>query len=98
MILASFTEGIGLLMLVPITQIVAEEGSQGLVNEWAGDWGASLASMPLALLLGGFVALVALRAVLTHALLMRRATLSLPGTPVAYNGPSGSDCRGLAVA
>ncbi|QDM41811.1 hypothetical protein [Altererythrobacter sp. TH136] len=27
MILASFTEGIGLLMLVPITQIVAEEGS-----------------------------------------------------------------------
>ncbi|QDM41810.1 ABC transporter ATP-binding protein [Altererythrobacter sp. TH136] len=33
--------------------------------------------MPLALLLGGFVALVALRAVLTHALLMRRATLSL---------------------
>jgi ATP-binding cassette subfamily C protein len=73
MVLSSLTEGIGLLLLVPITQIVADQAPMGV----GGSWGVTLARLPLAILLGGFVALIALRAGLVYALLARRTALSL---------------------
>ena len=73
MVLSSLTEGVGLLLLVPITQIVANE-TPAIVGGW---WGTTLAEMPLALLLAGFVALIALRGGLVYALLVRRTALSL---------------------
>ncbi len=77
MVLSSLTEGIGLLLLVPITQIVADQSVAGAGQSWGGPWGAALASLPLALLLAGFVALIALRAALMYAVLVRRTALSL---------------------
>ena len=77
MVLASLTEGVGLLLLVPITQIVADQAPGGAVQQWGGSWGATLAQVPLALLLAGFVGLIALRAALMYALLVRRTALSL---------------------
>lgn len=57
MLAASLTEGIGLLLLVPIAQFVAGDGAQDMPK-----WLASLHDQPLSMLLGAVVALVALRA------------------------------------
>ncbi len=73
MVCASTTEGIGLLLLVPITQIVAGHPVSGLSAEWS----RALAALPLAVLLGGFVLLVALRAGLTFLMLSARHDFSL---------------------
>ncbi len=71
MLVASLTEGAGLVLLVPLTQIVAEQPSPAL-----GQWGADLARIPLAALLGGFLAVVILRALLMLAILEQRMALS----------------------
>jgi ATP-binding cassette subfamily C protein len=73
LLLASLSEGFGLLLLVPIVQVVAGEAPVGLSASWA----AALARVPLAALLAGFVALIALRAGLMAAVLDRRSALSL---------------------
>lgn len=57
MLAASLTEGIGLLLLVPIAQLVAGDGTQALPG-----WLSGLQAMPLAGLLAAVVLLVALRA------------------------------------
>lgn len=73
MLLASLTEGVGLLLLVPLTQIVAGNPPA----ELAGEWSAALARLPLSVLLGGFVLLIAMRATLAYAVLRQRTSLSL---------------------
>lgn len=73
MVIASLTEGIGLLMLVPIVQLVANNTPAGLTPAWL----ASFASLPLSVLLAGFVTLVALRAAIMLAVLTERRALSL---------------------
>lgn len=73
MVLASLSEGVGLLLLVPITQIVADQPPVGL----GGAWVATLARTPLPVLLGGFVALIALRAGIMYAVLVRRTALTV---------------------
>lgn len=77
MVLSSLTEGIGLLLLVPITQIVADPGAAGAAQQLGGAWGAALADVPLTALLAGFVGLIALRAGLMYAVMVRRTELSL---------------------
>lgn len=71
MVLASATEGIGLLMLVPLTQVVSGTRLPGIVGEWA----APLANLPLSVLLGGFVALIAMRALIVYRVRVVRAEL-----------------------
>ena len=63
MLASSLTEGIGLLMLVPIVQLVAQDDG-GVIQP---DWLAPLAQVPLAWLLLSVVLLVSLRAVLVFA-------------------------------
>ena len=63
MLASSLTEGIGLLMLVPIVQLVAKDDG-GVIQP---DWLAPLAQVPLAWLLLSVVLLVSLRAVLVFA-------------------------------
>lgn len=73
MAVSSATEGIGLLLLVPIVHLVA--GGAGLAR--APDWLAAFAGLPLWLLLAGFVALIALRAAIMLAVTTERQALSL---------------------
>jgi ATP-binding cassette subfamily C protein len=73
LVVASLTEGIGLLLLVPITQIVANQPVEGIGGRWMG----ALAQTPLPVLLGGFVALIALRAGIMYAVLVRRTALAV---------------------
>ena len=73
MLVSSLTEGLGLLMLVPITQLVAGGPVAGAGRTWLAD----LAGLPIEVLLCGFVALVTLRAGLVHMVLGMRRALSL---------------------
>lgn len=71
--LASLFEGVGLLLLVPITQVVAGDAGPDAL----GGWGASLARLPLPILLAGFVALIAARSGLAYAVMRERTALAL---------------------
>ena len=73
MFAASLTEGIGLLLLVPLTQAVAGGAGYSVA-------GLDLAGLPLALLLAGFAVLVMLRALLVYALRERQRDLGLIAT------------------
>lgn len=73
MMLSSATEGVGLLLLVPIVQLVAHEPGLTIAPGSL----ANLAGQPLSLLLGGFVALVAVRATIMRAVMNDRQQLSL---------------------
>ena len=73
MVASSATEGLGLLMLVPIAQIVSGSQVPGLSDSWLG----MAARQPLEGLLAIFVALVALRAMIVLATLTMRRQLSL---------------------
>ncbi|ANY19413.1 Lipid A export ATP-binding/permease protein MsbA [Tsuneonella dongtanensis] len=73
MILAASTEGIGLFLLIPMTSLVAGADLPGNVPQWLGQF----SSLPLVYLLGGFVALVALRAAITYRVRGARAALGL---------------------
>lgn len=69
MVGSSLTEGIGLLMLVPITQSISGEGI-----DWLGGW---FSAIPLWAMLVAFVSLIFLRALLTYVLLNKQRMLGL---------------------
>jgi ATP-binding cassette subfamily C protein len=73
MVIASATEGLGLLLLVPLTQIAAGAPLPGI----AGRWSAPLVALPLWQLLCGFVALVGLRAAIMYRVRDERTRLGL---------------------
>ena len=71
MLLSSMTEGIGLLLLVPITAVVAgEHMPQGL-----GAWFEPLMGLPVGLLLAAVAALVTVRSLIVYLVLDRQARL-----------------------
>lgn len=72
MLIASLTEGVGLLLLVPITLLII-----GQVDGGPNGWLASLADWPPEVLLAGFVALVGARAVIVYAANERRRSAGL---------------------
>lgn len=76
MILSSLTEGIGLLMLIPITSVIAGENSLGALGEWL----APLSGWPVPILLFAIVALVMFRALLVFLVLQLRASMGLAMT------------------
>ncbi len=78
MIVSSLTEGIGLLMLVPITALIAGNASLGTAAAWL----EPIAAWPVGLLLGVVVALVLFRAVLVFMVLDARYRLGLTLTKV----------------
>lgn len=73
MVLASATEGVGLLLLVPIVQSVAGGPDTGAFARWT----QPFQGVPLSLLLGAFVVLVAVRAVIVYRVRIARAVLGL---------------------
>lgn len=72
MICSSLTEGIGLLLLVPITQSISGESLS-----WFGGW---FSAIPLWVMLVGFVGLICLRSLLTYALINKQRMLGLLST------------------
>ena len=78
MVVSSLTEGIGLLMLVPITGLIAGKGSLGA----AAGWLEPVAALPVGLLLAAVVALVIFRAALVYLVLDARYRLGLTLTKV----------------
>ena len=74
MFVASATEGIGLVLLVPITSLVA--GGQSMASDWP-DWLRAFADWPLVSLLVAVVVLVSLRAILVFLTNEGRRTLGL---------------------
>jgi len=73
MVLASATEGIGLLLLVPMVHLV----SGGAAASQTPGWLTHFSAWPLWLLLAGFVALISFRAAIMLAVLNERQSLSL---------------------
>jgi ATP-binding cassette subfamily C protein len=73
LVLTSLTEGLGLLMLVPLTQILAGQPAVGLEAQWV----ELLAQFSPALLLGLVVALVGIRAAIVYLTNERRRTMGL---------------------
>ena len=73
MVAAALTEGVGLLLLVPLTQAVAAGGELTVQ-------GIRLDALPLGGLLAGFAALVAARALLVYLLRERQRDLGLIAT------------------
>lgn len=71
MLASSLTEGIGLLLLVPITTIVAGEQAPAALAGWFDP----LASLPVGLLLAAVTVLVALRSLLVYLELDQQAPL-----------------------
>lgn len=69
---ASLTEGIGLILLVPLTQLVTG-GGVAIQPSWL----AELAGIPIETLLAGFVGLVTLRAGIVYLANEQRRTLGL---------------------
>lgn len=71
MLASSLTEGIGLLLLVPITAIIAgEQAPEGLAS-----WLAPLAGQPVGLLLAAVTVLVAVRSLIVYLVLHQQAKL-----------------------
>lgn len=73
MIASSLTEGIGLLLLVPITGIISGEPSLGAAARLF----APIADWPVSLLLGAVVVLVSFRAYIVYLVLDARTRLGL---------------------
>ncbi|TNE33776.1 MAG: ABC transporter ATP-binding protein [Alphaproteobacteria bacterium] len=73
MVASSLTEGIGLVLLVPITRLVAEADDGTIQPEWL----APVAKLPLGWLLIAVVALVSLRALIVYASNESRRALDL---------------------
>lgn len=71
MIASSLTEGVGLLLLVPITAIVAGEQTPASLSGWL----APLTQLPVGLLLAAITVLVALRALIVYLVLDQQARL-----------------------
>lgn len=71
MLLSSLTEGIGLLLLVPITAVVAGEG----MPHGLGTWFEPLVSLPVGLLLAAVAVLVIFRSLIVYFVLDLQATL-----------------------
>ncbi|MFM6831684.1 MAG: ATP-binding cassette domain-containing protein [Novosphingobium sp.] len=76
MIVSSLTEGIGLLILIPITSVIAGENSLGALGKWM----APLAGIPVPVLLLAIVVLVVVRALLVFLVLQLRASMGLAMT------------------
>lgn len=71
MLASSLTEGIGLLLLVPITAIIAgEQAPEGLAT-----WLAPLSNLPVGLLLAAVTVLVAVRSLIVYLVLDHQAKL-----------------------
>lgn len=73
MILSSMTEGIGLILLVPVTRIVSGGGGGDLDIPWL----AGLERMPISIVLGAIVLLVSMRAYLVYKVLEAQRDLGL---------------------
>lgn len=71
MLASSLTEGIGLILLVPITAIIAGEQAPAALSGWIGP----LVQLPVGLLLAAVTALVALRALIVYLVLDQQARL-----------------------
>lgn len=71
MLLSSLTEGIGLLLLVPITAIVAGEQAPAALSGWLNP----LTQLPVGLLLASVTVLVALRALIVYLVLDQQSRL-----------------------
>ncbi len=72
LVAASLTEGIGLILLVPLTQLVTGGGAEIEPN-----WLRQLAGIQVEMLLAGFVVLVSLRALLVYLASEQRRSLGL---------------------
>ncbi len=70
---SSLTEGIGLLMLVPVTLVLSGQSAPETLSSWL----QPLAQLPPSLLLGTIVFLVGLRAVIVYISNEKRRTLAL---------------------
>lgn len=73
MVASSMTEGIGLLLLIPLTSVIANESGAGALGSWLGP----IASLPVPLLLLVLVVLVVFRALLVFMVLQRRTRMGL---------------------
>lgn len=73
MLISGLTEGVGLLLLVPITQLVAAAEGPPIANPWLAD----LAELPLAWLLVAFVVLISMRAALVFMTAESRRALGV---------------------
>lgn len=78
MIVSSLTEGVGLLMLVPITALIAGRQSLGVATPWL----EPIADWPVGVLLVAVVGLVIFRAALVFMVLDARSRLGLTLTRV----------------
>lgn len=73
MVASSMTEGIGLLLLIPLTSVIANESGAGALGSWFGP----IASLPVPLLLLVLVVLVVFRALLVFMVLQLRTRMGL---------------------
>lgn len=76
MLIASLSEGFGLLMLVPLTQLIAQGAGVAGMPGWA-SWAAWLGDVTPPILLAIFVGLVSLRALIVYAANESRRELGL---------------------
>lgn len=76
MIVSSLTEGIGLLLLIPLTSVIAGENSLGAL----GPWFAPVSGLPVPFLLLALVVLVVFRALLVFMVLQLRTGMGLSMT------------------
>lgn len=70
MLLASLSEGVGLVMLVPLLAAL-DDGAMALPGFFPQGWAEWMAGIPFPALLGGFVLLVALRSLLVQLRMVR---------------------------
>ncbi|NVE95716.1 ATP-binding cassette domain-containing protein [Altererythrobacter lutimaris] len=76
LVLTSLSEGLGLLLLVPVTQLIVGIDATNLEPAWLGDW----ANVPPAVLLAGVVALICARAALVYVTNYLRTEIDLSFT------------------
>lgn len=73
LLLSSITEGMGLILLVPITQVIAGGQGEGIEPDWLAQWG----DVPATVLLAGVVALVTARALIVFATNHMRSEINI---------------------
>ncbi|XUU61091.1 ATP-binding cassette domain-containing protein [Erythrobacter sp. HA6-11] len=76
LVLTSLSEGLGLLLLVPVTQLIVGIDTNNLEPAWLAEW----ASLPPAALLTGVVALICARAALVYVTNYLRTQIDLSFT------------------
>ena len=96
MVLSSLTEGVGLLLLLPITRIVSGES----LGAFSGGWLGYIAQLPAAVVLLAAVVVISLRALIVYLVLEMRRGLGLSLTrqlrTMSQQAVLGADWRWLS--